>query len=59
MRLPAPVVPPARVEDRTLGDWWMVKSRPETVTSTVRDLGSMKPRLWEVMGRVKRRKVSG
>ena len=48
----APVVPPLRSEERTEGDWWMVYSVEATVTSTERDLGSMKPRFWEGMGRV-------
>lgn len=48
---PAPVVPPARLEDSTAGDWWTVYSRPPTATSTDEALGSTKPRFCEAMGR--------
>lgn len=41
--IPAPVVPPALLEDRTLGDWVTVRSRPLTVSSMVEDFGSMMP----------------
>lgn len=44
INLPAPVVPPARVDERTVGDWWMVKSRSARVSDSVVALGSMKPR---------------
>ena len=44
---PAPVVPPARLDERTPGDCVMVKSRPAMVSSSVVALESMKPRFWE------------
>lgn len=40
-------MPPARLDERTLGDWWMVKSRPATVSSSEVALESMKPRFCE------------
>lgn len=47
----APVVPPARFEESTAGDWWMVYSLEEDrVTWTLRALGSTKPRFCEGMG---------
>lgn len=55
---PAPVVPPARFEERTAGDWWMVKSRPATVMSTVEARESTKPRFCEGRSCAKRSKVS-
>jgi hypothetical protein len=55
---PAPVVPPARLEERTAGDWWMVKSRPATVMSTVEARESTKPRFCEGRSCAKRSKVS-
>lgn len=56
--VPAPVVPPARLEERIPGDWWMTRSRPAMVRSRVRALGSMKPRLWEGREWAKRSYVS-
>lgn len=47
--LPAPVVPPALLDDRTPGDCVMVRSWPLMVSSRVVDLGSMKPRAWDGM----------
>ena len=44
---PAPVVPPARLDERMEGDWWTVRSRPAMVSSTVAAFGSMKPRFCE------------
>lgn len=41
---PAPVVPPERLEERTVGDWVMVRSWPLTVSSRALALGSMIPR---------------
>lgn len=43
----APVVPPARLEERTAGDWVIVRSWLLMVRSRVVALASMKPRFWE------------
>lgn len=50
MYIPAPVVPPVLFEDKMVGDWRMVSSSPPTVSSTVFDRGSTKPRLLEGIG---------
>lgn len=54
----APVVPPARLEERTAGDWVMVRSWLLMVRSRVVALASMKPRFWEGWDWEKRRKAS-
>lgn len=54
----APVVPPARLEERTLGDWVMVRSRLWMVRVRVVAVALIKPRFWEGWDWEKRRKAS-
>lgn len=54
----APVVPPARLEERTAGDWVMIRSWLLMVRSRVVALASTKPRFWEGWDWEKRRKAS-
>lgn len=59
LNVPAPVVPPPRVEERMVGDWWIVRSRPAMARSIEVADWSTKPKFWEGMGWEKRRKDSG
>lgn len=58
MIVPAPVVPPAREDDSSVGDWWMVKSCSPMDTSSVEARESTKPRFPEGISWEKRRKDS-
>ena len=52
------MVPPGRLDERTAGDWWMVRSRPATVNSRRAAVESTNPRFCEGIFWEKRRKVS-
>lgn len=56
--LPAPVVPPALFDERTVGDWWIVKSRSPIESSKIVAFESTKPRFCEGIDCEKRRNAS-
>lgn len=58
MYIPAPVVPPAREDDSSVGDWWIVYSWSRMEMSTDVALESTKPRFEEGMSWEKRMKDS-
>lgn len=57
--LPAPVVPPALLDDSTAGDCVTVRSWPLMVRSSSVALESTKPKFEEGMDWAKSKKVSG
>lgn len=56
--IPAPVVPPDLLEARTVGDWWIVNSRPRIEMSTSLAFESMNPRFCEGISWENKRKAS-
>lgn len=55
---PAPVVPSFRLDDKIVGDCWMVRSLPATTMSRDVAFGSTKPRFWDGIARENKRKDS-